>query len=131
MSSFQYGPLDASLRLKTFGNVTTTTSETGVSIDGLTAMQDFKVVFFVSGFNLTSDEQVVFSVESDSVVAFSDAPVTQVTLPAISGDGEYELCLSGHQISQHDADAAALRVVATVSGTSPAFDYKCYIAPAH
>jgi hypothetical protein len=71
----------------------------------------------------------LFTVETDSLSAFSDDPV-EVGRVTVSAAGVYEIPLSGAAVEQRDADAAAIRVTATLAGSAPSVTYGAYLAPA-
>ena len=105
---------DKALELKASGQVTSTASESGLALASIKEAGDIKVMIHISQIDTgNADETYVFSVETDSLAAFSDAPVTHATLPSVGATGNYEISLSGDQIAQHDVDAAAIRITAT------------------
>lgn len=126
-----YGPFDKQLELRDIadGAETATASETGVSF-AVRMADDFKCVIYVSALDTTTgDETYLLTVETDSVAAFSGTPV-EVGRVTVLAAGVYEIPLSGREIEQRDPDAAAIRVKATLAGTTPSITYGAYLAPA-
>ena len=127
-----YGPFDKQLELRNVGDgaETATASETGVAFPILMA-GDFKAIVYVSDVTLGGSpaNTYVLSVETDSVPGFSDSPV-EVGRVSVTGKGVYEIPLSGAAVEQRDPDAAAIRVKATLSGSTKSITYGAYLAPA-
>lgn len=126
-----YSPFDKQLELRNVadGAETATATETGVAFAARMA-GDFKAIFFVTAMDKTTgDETYTLTVETDSVAAFSDSPV-EVGRVVVTGTGVWEVPLSGMAVEQRDADAAAIRVKATLAGTTPSITYGAYLAPA-
>ncbi len=126
-----YGPFDKQHELRDVadGAETATAAETGKAL-ALRMAGDFKAVFYVTALDTANaDETYVLSVETDASAAFSGTPV-EIGDVTISAPGVYEVPLSGQQIEQVDPDAAAIRCVATLGGTTPSITYGCYLTPA-
>ncbi len=126
-----YGPFDKQLELRNVadGAEAATAAETGISFAARMA-GDFKAVVFVTALDLTSgNETYLLTVETDSLAAFSDSPV-EVGRASIDATGVYEIPLSAAAIEQRDPNAAAIRVKATLGGTSPSITYGAYLVPA-
>ena len=126
-----YGPFDKQLELRNVadGAEVATVAETGVSFAARMA-GDFKAVVFVTALDLTSgNETYLLTVETDSLAAFSDSPA-EVGRVSIGATGVYEIPLSAAAIEQRDPNAAAIRVKATLGGTSPSITYGAYLVPA-
>ncbi len=119
--------------------VTATKSETGISLDTLkaaywqgneTPQQTFAAIINVSAVDKTTgDETYVFTIQVDSVLAFSDSPVTIATL-TVNAAGVYVVNLDGPTIDALDVNAAFIRVTATLAGTTPILSYGAWLAPA-
>lgn len=125
------GPFDKQLELRNVadGAETATATETGFAFAARMA-GDFKAIVFVTALDTTTgDETYVLTVETDSVAAFNDTPV-EVGRAAVTQTGVYEIPMSASQITKLDADAAAIRVKATLSGTTPSITYGAYLTPA-
>lgn len=122
-----YRPFDKQLELRNVadGAETTTQAETGIALAVLAA-GDFKVIVFVTALSATGTKSI--SVETDSVVGFSDSPVTIASV-SITETGVYEIPLSAAQIAKLDPNAAAIRVKATLGSTTPSITYGAYIVP--
>lgn len=127
-----YGPFDKQLELRNIaaGAKTATASETGVAFP-VTMAGDFKAIVYVSDVTLGGSpaNTYLLTVETDSVSGFSDSPV-EVGRVTVTGKGVYEIPLSGAAVEQHDPNAAAIRVTATLSGSSKSITYGAYLAPA-
>lgn len=122
--------MDAELELRSLddGAVTSTTDEDGVSLSNIRNEGDFKVVFAVKAMDdADGDETYRLTVETDSVVGFTDSPV-EVGALTVTEPGTYEVPLSGAYIAAADADATALRVGVEIAGTSPSITYGAFIA---
>ena len=127
-----YGPFDKQLELRNVadGVETSTAAETGIALDVRQA-GDFKAIAFVTALDSTTgDETYVLSIEvADTVAGLGSSPV-EVGDVTVTATGVYEIPLSGDQVAQLDADAAAIRVKATLGGTTPEITYGCYLVPA-
>jgi hypothetical protein len=127
-----YGPFDKQLELRNVadGAETATASETGVTFPVLMA-GDFKAIIYVSDVTIGGSpvNSYLLTVETDSVQAFSNAPV-EVGRVTVTGKGVYEIPLSGAAVEQRDPDAAAIRVKATLAGGTKSITYGAYLAPA-
>jgi hypothetical protein len=127
-----YGPFDKQLELRNVadGAETATASETGVLFPALMA-GDFKAIVYVSDVTLGGSpaNTYLLTLETDSVQAFSDSPV-EVGRVTVTGKGVYEIPLSGAAVEQRDANAAAIRVTATLAGSSKSITYGAYLTPA-
>jgi hypothetical protein len=127
-----YGPFDKQLELRNIaaGAKTATASETGVAFPVLMA-GDFKAIVYVSDVTLGGSpaNTYLLTVETDSVAAFNDSPV-EVGRVTVTGKGVYEIPLSGAAVEQRDPNAAAIRVTATLAGSSKSITYGAYLAPA-
>ena len=127
-----YGPFDKQLELRNIaaGAKTATASETGVAFPVLMA-GDFKAIIYVSDVTLGGSpaNTYLLTVETDSVAAFNDSPV-EVGRVAVTGKGVYEISLSGAAVEQRDPNAAAIRVTATLAGSSKSITCGAYLAPA-
>jgi hypothetical protein len=126
-----YGPFDKQLELRDIagGAKTSTAAETGVAF-AARMVGDFKAIFYVTALDTTTgDETYVLTVETDSAAAFGGTPV-EVGRVTVTGKGLFEVPLSGAAVEQRDSDAAAIRVKATLGGTTPSITYGAYLAPA-
>ena len=75
-----------------------------------------------------SPTTVTFSVDVDSLVAFSDTPVEVGSRVWNGTETELEIILDTNDINVLDANAAAIRSSVAVSGgTSPTVTYGCYL----
>lgn len=106
---------------------TSTVAETGIALEVLKA-GTFKVVFVVTALDKTTgDETYTLSVETDAATSFgSPATVGSVTVTAT---GTFEVLLSADGIAKLDSTAAAIRVKATLAGTSPSITYGAFVSP--
>lgn len=124
-----YGPFDKQLELRNVadGAETSTASETGIAFDARMA-GDFKAIVFVTDRAATGT--CTISVETDAEPDFGGTPVTigSVTVAA-SATGVFEIPMSGTQIEKLDPDAGAIRVKATLGGTTPSVTYGAYLVP--
>lgn len=107
---------------------TATAAETGVAFDVLKAGTFHAVVDVIGIDTTTGNETYVVSVETDSVAAFSDSPV-QVAAVTVTSTGRHILTLDQDLVAKLDPDAAAIRVKATLGGTTPIISYGAFIAP--
>jgi hypothetical protein len=127
-----YGPFDKQLELRNVadGAETATASEAGVAFAARMA-GDFKAIVYVSDVTLGGSpaNTYLLTVETDSLSAFSDSPV-EVGRVTVTGKGVYEIPLSGAAVEQRDPDAAAIRVTATLAGSSKSITYGAYLTPA-
>ena len=111
---------DKELELRSIadGAETATASEAGVALP-VRLGGEYKAVFHVTDLDTTTgDETYALSVEVDSQADFLDAPVSLGSI-VVTAPGVYELPLSGPFVAQEDVDAAAIRVTATLAGTTP------------
>ncbi len=125
----RYGPYDTELELRdgTAVAITTTTAETGIAL-AVRSLPTFSAVVNVTAFDhTTGDETYVVSIETDSAIAFG-SPV-EVGSITVTATGTYEIPLSGPAIAQRDSTAAAIRVKATLGGTTPSLSYGAWLAP--
>lgn len=127
-----YGPIDAALILRDVadGAETATAAETGMALPVQMA-GEFKAVLNVTALDGTSgDETYLIAVETDATTAFSSpTEVGRLSLSFASTAGTFEIPLSGIAIRQRDPDAAAIRVKATLGGTTPSIVYGAWLAP--
>jgi hypothetical protein len=127
-----YGPFDKQLELRNVadGAETATASEAGIAFAARMA-GDFKAIVYVSDVTLGGSpaNTYLLTVETDSVAAFNNSPV-EVGRVTVTGKGVYEIPLSGAAVEQRDPDAAAIRVTATLAGSSKSITYGAYLAPA-
>ncbi|KGB81926.1 hypothetical protein JT55_10215 [Rhodovulum sp. NI22] len=125
-----YGPFDKQLELRNIadGAEASTAAENGIDFDvGMAG--DFKAIVYVSERAATGT--CTISIETDSEAAFGDAPVAVASVTvAASTTGVFEMPLSAAQIARLDPDATAIRVNATLGGSSPSVTYGAYLAPA-
>ena len=122
------GPFDAALMLRdgAAAAITSTSAETAIAL-GVRTVEEFYVVINVSALDhTTGDETYTITVETDSAVAFPSA--TTVASLTVTATGTYELPLTGPFIAQTDPTAAAIRVKATLGGTTPILKYGAWIA---
>ncbi len=120
---------DAALVLRDVadGAETATAAETGIALDVLKA-GNFKVIFDVTALDATTgNETYVLAVETDANTSFGSA--VQVGAVTVSAVGRYEVPLSQWQLAKLDSTAAAIRVNATLGGTTPSITYGAYIVP--
>lgn len=120
---------DAELVLRDIadGAETATAAETGIALDVLKA-GDFKVVLDVTALDATTgNETYVLSVETDANTSFGSA--VQVGAVTVTATGRYEVPLSQWQLAKLDSGAAAIRVNATLGGTTPSIAYGAFIVP--
>lgn len=124
-----YGPIDAALILRDVadGAETATAAETGKALP-VTMAGEFKTVLNVTALDTASgDESYLITVEADTTTAFgSPTEVGRITVSAL---GTYEVPLSGAAIRQRDPTAAAIRVKATLGGTTPSITYGAWLTP--
>jgi hypothetical protein len=124
-----FRPYDAALVLRgpSAGAVTSTTAETGIALEVLKA-GPFKAVFTVTAADdTTGDETYALSIETDADTDFG-SPTEIISLP-VTEPGVYEWPLSSELIGQFDTSAAAIRVKATLGGTTPSITYGAYLSP--
>ena len=124
-----YGPFDKQLELRDIaaGAITETASATGIGFDARMA-GDFKAIIYVSARSATGT--CTISVQTDADASFGGTPVTvgSVTVAA-STKGVFEIPLSAAQVAKLDPDAGAIRVTATMGGTTPSVTFGAYLAP--
>lgn len=124
-----YGPFHKQLELRDIaaGPKTETASETGIGFDARMA-GDFKAIVYVAARSATG--ACTISVQTDADAAFNGTPVTvgSVTVAA-NAKGVFEILLPAMQIAKLDPDAGAIRVTATLSGSTPSVTYGAYLAP--
>ena len=117
------------LRDGTAAAITSTTSETGINVD-LTALTDYKVAINVTALDTAdADEVYTLTIETDSLAAFTDAPVVQGTV-VVATTGRHIVSLNRDNITKLDANAAAIRVKATLAGTTPSITYGAFLVAA-
>ncbi len=125
-----YVTFDKQLELRDVadGAETATAAETGLDFNPLMA-GDFKAIIFVTARAATGT--CAISIETDATDDFGGSPVSvgSVTVAA-STKGVFEIPLSSSQIAELDPDAAAIRVKATLGGTTPSVTYGAYLVPA-
>nr|BDD46325.1 hypothetical protein 4 [Rhodospirillaceae bacterium] len=125
-----YTPVDGELLLRDVadGAETSSADETGITFDP-GAVGDFKVIFHVSDLDTAdADETYSLVVDVDSLAAFTDSPVEVGSL-TVAAPGVYEIPLSGRFITYQDTNAAAIRVGAVLSGTTPSITYGAFVSP--
>lgn len=105
-----------------------TAAEAGITVP-VRKSDVFRVVFNVTALDeTTGDETYVLSVETDSVAAFTDAPV-EVARVTVTENGVYPVALDSKLIAKLDPNAEAIRVKATLAGTTPSITYGAFITP--
>lgn len=125
-----YRPYDAELVLKAPGgtDITSTTAETAIALP-LRAAGLFKAVITATKVDRTTgDETYSIAIETDSAVGFPSA--ITVGSVSITAAGIYEVLLSQDGVAALDSSAAAVRVKATLAGTTPIINYHCFLSPA-
>lgn len=124
-----YGPFDKQLELRDIaaGARTETAAETGIGFDSRMA-GDFKAVVYVSERSSTGTCTVSVQTATDADFGGSSVTIGSVTIPA-SAKGVYEIPMSAAQIARLDPDASAIRITATLGGTTPSVTYGAYLAP--
>jgi hypothetical protein len=125
-----FRPYDTALVLKAPGgsDITSTAAETAIALPVRSAGLFKAVITATKVDRTTGDETYVIAIETDSAVGFpSSVTVGSVSITAA---GMYEVLLSGDGIAALDATAAAVRVKATLSGTTPILNYHAFITPA-
>ena len=106
-----------------------TAAETGVALDVLKC-DHFDVIVDIGILDTTTgDETYVLTVETDSELAFGDAPISQATLTA-TATGRHVMSLNRDGITKLDPNATHVRIKATLAGTTPILDYGAHIVPA-
>lgn len=124
-----FRPYDAALVLRglSAGAVTSTTAEGGIALDVLKA-GNFKAVFTVTALDRTTgDEAYALSIETDATQAFGSPQ--EIASLDVTETGVFEYPLSSNLVSQLDATAGAIRVKATLGGTTPSLIYGAYLSP--
>ena len=108
--------------------VTTTTTGTAINFDW-DAANGFAVNLNVKAVDrANADETYIGTIESlDSSGANA---FTQLTMPSITAPGNYRFLIDGETAAQFDTDAAQIRLVMTLAGTSPSITYSGWIGPA-
>ena len=124
---------DSALQLRDIGDGAeiADADEVGVALDLLVA-GDFKVHFRVSAADYgDADEVYLINIETDSELAFGDAPVIVGTLNVLEPvTGKYEIALSQEMIKVLDPDATHIRCSLDVgASTTPSITYGAWIAP--
>ena len=125
---------DSALQLRDIGDGAEVADapEVGIALDLLVA-GNFKVHFRVSAADYgDADEVYLINIETDSELAFGDAPVIVGTLDVLTpGVGAYEIALSQEMIAKLDPDATHIRASLDVgASTTPSITYGAWIAPA-
>lgn len=109
------------------GAEASTVAETAVALEVLKA-GTFKVVFVVTALDLSSgNETYSLSVETDAATSFGSPTTVGSVTPAATGT--YEVLLSADGIAKLDSTAAAIRVKATLGGTTPSITYGAFVSP--
>ena len=90
---------------------------------------DFKVALNVTALDTAdADETYVISVEVDTASGFASAvEVGSLTVTAV---GQFEIPLSSKWVTDLEAAADFIRVVATLAGTTPSLTYGAFLVPA-
>ena len=125
-----YRPYDAELVLKAPGgsDITNTAAESAIPLP-VRAAGLFKAIITATKVDRTTgDESYVIAIETDSATAFPSA--VTVGSVSITTAGTYEILFSGDGVAALDATAAAVRVKATLGGTTPILNYHCFLTPA-
>lgn len=120
---------DKALELRNLadGAETSTVAETAIALEVLKA-GTFKVVFVVTALDLSStNETYSLTVETDAATSFGSP--TTVGSVTVTATGTYEVLLSADGIAKLDSTAAAIRVKATLAGTTPSITYGAFISP--
>ena len=137
----------AAVTLKALGGVdiTTTTAETGVSLNvngtaywsqGKVPDQTFAVNIQVNSFDTTTgDETYVFAIQVDSELAFGDAPEAiwssgDIAATDFTAPNNIVANIDADTITRIKSDATHIRIIATLGGTTPILNYAAWIAPA-
>ena len=121
---------DAELELRdgAAAAITTTTAGTAGGID-LDVSMDFKVALNVTVLDTAdADETYVISAEVDTASGFASA--VQVGTLTVTAVGSYEIPLSSKWVTNLEAAADFIRVVATLAGTTPSLTYGAFLVPA-
>lgn len=130
------GDPSVTLRSATDGAETATASETGIALNALTAAywdgneipeESMTAVVTVDALDSgDADETYVLTLEVDSVLAFSDSPVTVASL-TVSSTGVYSMNIDADTIKALDGNAAFIRIKATLGGTTPSITYGSWL----
>ena len=122
---------ESSVELRDPDAAAVTSTTTGTAIDfNLDAANGFAVILNVQSVDRTdADETYVLTIESlDSAGANQ---FTQLTAPSITESGNYRFLIDGETAAKFDTDAAKIRAVMTIGGTSPSIKYGCWVMPAY
>jgi len=122
--------VDSALTLRSFtdGAITATTAAAGIAFDARHAGA-FHVVVDVTALDTTSgNETYRVSIETDASAAFSGTPV-EIGAVTVTSTGRHVLTIDQDLVAKLDPDAAAIRVKATLAGTTPSIVYGAFIAP--
>ncbi|MBI2239624.1 MAG: hypothetical protein HYU59_02345 [Magnetospirillum gryphiswaldense] len=107
---------------------TATAAETGVALDVLKSGA-FHCVIDVLALDTTStNETYKISLETDVSASFGGTPV-EVAAVTVTATGRYILTVDQDLVATLDPDAAAIRVKATLGGTTPSLSYGAFLAP--
>ncbi|MFO1147021.1 MAG: MBG domain-containing protein [Alsobacter sp.] len=122
-----YGPIDANLALRTSATaVTATTNDSSLAFDGL-AQESFAALFDVTALTVAG-ATITLEVQLSADSAFT-VPVSMGTVVP-SAVGQYEISMSGQEITQRLATAAFIRSRVTITGgTSPSITYNAWVVP--
>lgn len=112
------------------GAETATAAETGIAFDPV-HIGEYEAVVHVTAIDAAdADETYVLTVETDSLVAFTDAPVVIASLAvdkATAVPTKIRIPLNGAKTKFLDPNAAAIRIKATLGGTTPSITYGAYL----
>lgn len=116
------------LRAKDLAAITSSTNGDTASLT-ITDNAFAVVVKMKSQDRTTGDETVAFSVEVDADSGMA-SPVVVASLPAVTDtSGTYILLVDGETAKKLEADAAYIRVVATLAGTTPIVEFASWVNP--
>lgn len=124
------------LRASSAAAITTTTSETGLTLFNGTAYWNLAQTPYQSlGVNIlvkaidrtTGDETYTFTVEVSNLIGGTYTAVA--TLAGVIAVGTYSLDIDVDTFKKITPAAAFIRITATLAGTTPILDYDAYLAP--
>lgn len=124
---------DAALELRDVGDgaETSTASETGIAFDVLHMGNPVVMVHVTAIDDTTDDETYVLDVEVSDLVAGTYTSIAEVTLDnGMTVPASFPIPIHSQLAALLDADAAFIRITATLGGTTPSITYGAYVAPA-
>jgi hypothetical protein len=121
---------ESTVVLRAADSAAVTSTETGTAqVFTWDATPGFAVVLNVSAVKTSATDEA-YNLSIESLDEAGSNAVVQLAAPTIAEAGEYRFLIDGQTAAKLDADAAQIRAVMTLAGTSPSITYSCVINPA-